>query len=141
MKHFGEPTPSNCSTCDICRSTETVTEYDITEISKKAILCIQRVARTPNKKNFTLKYISKILTGKKVKHDHDKYPEYRCITGSTEFGEYLLRLLVCKEVLVEQPPPEAARNQNTVYLTVGAKYSQVLRGQLAIKCIIKSKNC
>ncbi len=141
MKHFGEPTPSNCGTCDICRSTETVTECDITEISKKAILCIQRVASTPDKKNFTLNYISKILTGKKVKHDHDKYPEYRCITDSTEFGEYLLRLLVCKEVLVEQPPPEAARNQNTVYLTVGAKYLQVLSGQLAIKCIIKSKNC
>ena len=62
---------------------------------------------------------------RKVKHDHDKYPEYRYITGSTDFGEYLLRVLVCK-VLVEQPPPEAARNQNTVYLTLGAKYLQVL---------------
>jgi hypothetical protein len=29
-----------------------------------------------------------------------------------------------KFFLVEQPPPEATRNQNTVYLTVGAKYLQ-----------------
>ena len=122
-------------------SNETVSEHDITEFSKKAILCIQRAASAPDKKNFTLNYFSKILTAKKVKHDHDTYPEYGCLAGSTEFGEYLLRLLVCKEVLAEQPPPETARNQNTVYLTLGPKYLQVLSGQLGIKCTIKNKNC
>ena len=91
--------------------------------------------------HLTQNYFSKILTAKKVKHDHNTYPEYGCLAGSTEFGEYLLRLLVCKEVLAEQPPPETARNQNTVYLTLGPKYLQVLSGQLGIKCTIKNKNC
>ena len=105
-------------------------QSDIIDVAKKVILCLQRMSTTPEKKNFTLNYFAKIISGKKVKHDHDKYPEY---------GEYLLRILVYKEVLVEQPPSATSRNQNTVYLTLGPKYLEVLSGHTNIKCTLKTQ--
>jgi hypothetical protein len=100
---------------------------------------VQRTSTTPEKKNFTLNYFAKIITGKKVKHEHDKYPEYGIIPGPTEYGEYLLRILVYKEVLMEQPPSATSRNQNTVFLTLGPKYLEVLSGHTNIKCTLKTQ--
>lgn len=140
LKYFDETVITNCSVCDICKRNNTVVESDITDVAKKVILCVQRTSTTPEKKNFTLNYFAKIITGKKVKHEHDKYPEYGIIPGSTEYGEYLLRILVYKEILMEQPPSATSRNQNTVYLTLGPKYLEVLSGHTNIKCTLKTQH-
>ncbi|CAB4018356.1 Hypothetical predicted protein, partial [Paramuricea clavata] len=49
------------------------------------LLPVAATSTTPKKKNFTLNYFAKLITGKKVKHEHDKYPEYGVIPGSTEY--------------------------------------------------------
>ena len=98
LKYFDETVTNNCRVRDICQGNNTVVESDITDVAKKAILCVQISSTTPEKKNFTLNYFAKIITGKKVKHEHDKYPEYGILAGSTEYGEYLTENLITENL-------------------------------------------
>ena len=72
LRYFDESADCN-GMCDVCQKPSSTRERDITEFAKKAIQCVQRLTGSNGK--FTLLYFAKVLTGKKVKHNHDQLPE------------------------------------------------------------------
>lgn len=77
LRYFGQAAPCH-EMCDICQNPHSGSfkEQDITKIATKAVLCVQRVTGVSGQSKFTLRHFAKILTGKKVKHNHDQLPEY-----------------------------------------------------------------
>ncbi|CAH3191989.1 unnamed protein product, partial [Porites evermanni] len=107
------------SKCDVCSSEKRYLTKNVGEFARNAITCVQRVSDCPGRAKYPLTYFARILTGKKVKEEHQRLQEYGCLKTTTDEGEYLLRVLVASDVLREIPPEETARNKNAVYLTLG----------------------
>ena len=123
------------SNCDVCTSGKRYVTKEVGEFARNAITCVQRVSDCPGRVKYPLTYFARILTGKKVKEEHQCLNEYGCLKTTTDEGEYLLRVLVASDVLREIPPEETARNKNAVYLTLGTRFADCLNGS----CVLSYK--
>ena len=127
LEYFNEQCDCQ-SKCDVCSSEKRYLTKNVGEFARNAITCVQRVSDCPGRAKYPLTYFARILTGKKVKEEHQRLQEYGCLKTTTDEGEYLLRVLVASDVLREIPPEETARNKNAVYLTLGTKFADCLNG-------------
>lgn len=131
LRYFDESADCN-GMCDVCQKPSSTRERDITEFAKKAIQCVQRLTGSNGK--FTLLYFAKVLTGKKVKHNHDQLPEYGCAKVSTTEGVYMLQTLAVCNILREIPPEKSTKIRNALYLTLGPSFFDVLSGSTTVSC-------
>ena len=69
LKYFGEQsTKETCAlSCDVCMANVKFQVIDVTDQTKEVIKCVRETRDLPGKNEFTLKYMSKIITGKKVR--------------------------------------------------------------------------
>lgn len=107
LKYFDEQCVCQ-SNCDTCKSGKRYATKNAGEFARNAISCVQRLADCPGRVKYPLTYFARILTGKKVKQEHQSLQEYGCLKTTTDEGEYLLRVLVSFDVLREVPPEQTA---------------------------------
>jgi hypothetical protein len=82
---------------------------DISELSCKIIVCLLSMKRLNNRK-FTLKQLANGITEKcskevkKYNYDNDNAEHLGCCQGSVSNGEYVLHILVYKDIFRQFPP-------------------------------------
>lgn len=121
--------------CDQCqRNLETSVE-DISELTCDIILCLLSMKKL-NRRKFTLKQLSNVITGKcnrdVKKNGYDKAEKFGCYKASVSDGEYILHILVYKDVLRQIPPDTDSRNQSALYIDLGPQFIYVQNKQLLI---------
>ena len=97
--------------CDQCQQGFEMSMDDISELSCKIIVCLLSMKRLNNRK-FTLKQLANVITGKcnkeVKKYNYDNAEHFGCCQVSVSHGEYVLHILVYKDILRQFPPDTVA---------------------------------
>ncbi|CAB3999538.1 Bloom syndrome homolog isoform X2 [Paramuricea clavata] len=121
--------------CDQCESKLETCIEDISELTCKIIVCLLSM-KALNCRKFTLKQLANVITGKRNKdvnkYNYETAENFGCYKASVTDGEYVLNILVYKDILRLVPPDSNARNQNTLYIDLGPQFIYVQNKQLSV---------
>ena len=71
LEYFNEQCDCQ-SKCDVCSSEKRYLTKNVGEFARNSVTCEQRVSDCPGRAKYPLTYFARILTGKKVKEEHQR---------------------------------------------------------------------